>query len=136
MDKLTQFLPQEDGYLPKWLFFISVVSMFNSVQTYLGPQLSKQVYAGAPEQVTGLSARTFGTWTMITSIVRLFGSYYIRNEPVYKLTIATFWVAFGHFQLEWLVYKTARFGKGLAGPFIVSTASLVWMYKSWDYYLN
>lgn len=60
-----QVLPE--GYLPKWLLFISVVSIFNSIQTYIsGLTLTRKVYSKKPEQTTKLSARTFGTWTFIS----------------------------------------------------------------------
>lgn len=131
------------GYLPYWLLFISIVSIFNSIQTYLSRDLAltKKVYEseankihGKP-QVTHLSARTFGTWTFITSIVRFYGAYYLNNPQIYQLVQWTFVVAAGHFLSEWLVYRTCKFGKGIAGPMIVSSTSLLWMYTQKDAYL-
>lgn len=132
------------GYLPYWLLFISVVSIFNSAQTYFSKDLSltKRVYEleasknhGKP-QVTNLSARTFGTWTFITSVVRFYGAFYITNPQIYQLVQWTFLVAGLHFVSEWLVYKTTKLGKGLAGPLIVASTSLIWMFLQQDWYLN
>lgn len=124
------------GKLPYWLLFISVVSIFNSLQTYQKDlTLTKRVYNAKPQQVTNLSARTFGTWTLITSIVRLYGAYYITNPQVYQLTQFTFGVAAVHFLSEWLIYRTTLLGKGLAGPLIVSSLSLGWMWMYKDFYV-
>ncbi|CAH6719603.1 ergosterol biosynthetic protein 28 [[Candida] jaroonii] len=128
-------LPLSKGYLPSWLFFISTLSVFNSVQTYFSMDLSKKVYSNSKD-ITPLSVRTFGTWTFITSIVRLYGSWYTTTQPVYDLCLWSFIVASGHFNLEWLVYKNCKFDKGLMGPFIVSTVSIIWMISQRDFYLN
>lgn len=41
------------GYLPKWLLFISVVSVFNSIQTYVsGIELTRRVYENKPAETT------------------------------------------------------------------------------------
>lgn len=114
-----------------------MVSIGNSIQAYFSLAGSQQVYAGtSPSQVTPLSARTFGTWTAITSIIRLYGAYHIQNPAVYEMTLWTFGVAFAHFALEWLVYGTAKLGKGLAGPLIVSTVTASWMVAQWDSYAS
>ncbi|KAK9314500.1 Erg28 like protein-domain-containing protein [Lipomyces starkeyi] len=170
MYEYMKYLPQATGLLPKWLLFISVVSAFNSAQSYFGGlKLTRRVYEGNPAQVTGLSARTFGTWTFLTALVRLYGAYHINNpatvnillqcclKTVYDITYATYIVAFMHFSSEWIIYKTAKLGKGLAGPLIVSSmfhweliciyrancmtndlkaTTLVWMTLQKSYYLN
>ncbi|KAK9331814.1 hypothetical protein V1520DRAFT_336757 [Lipomyces starkeyi] len=137
MYEYMKYLPQATGLLPKWLLFISVVSAFNSAQSYFGGlKLTRRVYEGNPAQVTGLSARTFGTWTFLTALVRLYGAYHINNPAVYDITYVTYIVAFMHFSSEWIIYKTAKLGKGLAGPLIVSTTTLVWMALQKSYYLN
>ncbi|KAK9461959.1 uncharacterized protein V1516DRAFT_673391 [Lipomyces oligophaga] len=137
MDSLSSHLPQLPGFLPKWLLFIATVSIFNSGQSYFGGlKLTRRVYEAKPAEVTGLSARTFGTWTFLTSIVRLAGAYRLNDPLIYKLTYATFIVAFVHFGSEWLIYKTTKFGKGLLGPLIVSTTSLIWMSMQREYYLS
>ncbi|CAK9440392.1 uncharacterized protein LODBEIA_P44920 [Lodderomyces beijingensis] len=124
------------GKLPYWLLFISIVSIFNSFQSYNHDlSLTKQVYNNKPQQVTNLSARTFGTWTLITSLVRLYGAYNITSAPVYQLTQLTFVVAAWHFGSEWLVFGTTKLGKGLAGPLVVSSVSLVWMWQVRNFYV-
>lgn len=144
--KLSDYLPRPPvggGILPYWLLFISVVSVFNSAQLYQKDlTLTRKVYeneadpAHGKPQVTNLSARTFGTWTLITSIVRLYGAYHLGNPQVYLLVQWTYVVAFWHFFSEWLVYGTCKFGKGIAGPAIVATTSLVWMYLQKPYYVG
>ncbi|KAK9465347.1 hypothetical protein V1512DRAFT_266110 [Lipomyces arxii] len=130
-------LPQTAGILPKYLLFISVVSAFNSAQSYFGGlTLTRRVYEAKPSEVTPLSARTFGTWTFVTAVVRLYGAYHITDPAVYDITYATYLVAFAHFTSEWLIFKTAKFGKGLLGPLIVSTSTIVWMTLQKAFYLS
>ncbi|OBA20089.1 Erg28-like protein [Metschnikowia bicuspidata var. bicuspidata NRRL YB-4993] len=128
------------GYLPHWLLFISVVSVFNSLQNYLIKDLTltRKVYSKAPRsEVTNLSARTFGTWTLLTSIVRFYGAYnLIGNSQMYNLCIWTFVVAGGHFVSEWLIFKNCKLDKGLAGPLIVASSSLVWMLNQREFYVG
>ncbi|KAI5951994.1 ERG28 [Candida jiufengensis] len=124
------------GKLPYWLLFISIVSIFNSFQSYQKDlSLTKRVYNSKPQEVTNLSARTFGTWTLITSIVRLYGAYNITSPQVYQLTQFTFIIAAFHFLSEWLIFGTTKLGKGLAGPLIVSSLSLGWMWYYKDFYV-
>lgn len=140
---------------------VSVISLANSIQAYLTLSATRQVYAGAapnPNQpsntklpagippntvppqatspVTPLSARTFGTWTALSSIVRLYGAYHISNPAVYEMVLWTYGIAFAHFASEWMVFGTARWGKGLAGPVVVSTVSLGWMVGQWGWYVK
>lgn len=123
------------GYLPKWLLFISVVAVFNSVQTYIsGLELTRKVYEKNPQEVTPLSARTFGTWTLISSFIRLYGALYLNENHVFQLTFISYMIALFHFASEWLVYRTCKFGKGILGPLIVSSTSLIWMYCQKEYY--
>lgn len=131
------YIPRQPGFLPKWLLFISIVSIFNSIQTYAsGLALTRKVYAAKPGEVTNLSARTFGTWTIISSIIRFHGAYHLNNPQVYQIVFASYAVAFFHFNSEWLVYKTCRMGSGLLGPMIVATSTLIWMTLQRDFYLN
>lgn len=167
----TSYLPQHPGLLPKWLLFISLVSLANSIQSYASLAGTREVYAGnlattpknpsgtgdgsnahpsaapstAPPKtnpsattspVTPLSARTFGTWTTITALVRLYAAYHIDNGPVYELALWSFVVAGGHFYTEWLVYGTARWGRGLLGPLCVATGTGAWMVLQWGSYVK
>lgn len=139
---------------------VSVISLANSIQAYLGLSATRQVYAGpspnpnhksaklpsgipantvppaSTSPVTPLSARTFGTWTALSSIVRLYGAYHISNPAVYEMVLWTYGIAFAHFASEWLIFRSARWGKGLAGPVIVSTVSTTWMLLQWGFYVK
>lgn len=122
------------GYLPKWLLFISIVSIFNSVQTYFNTSLTRKVYENKPEQVSPLSARTFGTWTLVSCIIRLYGAFYVNETHIFQLTFISYAIALFHFGSELIVYNTCRLSKGFMGPLIVSTTSLIWMYYQKEFY--
>lgn len=134
IDTITAHLPTAPGILPKWLLFISVVSIFNSIQTYVNLALTKEVYANKPEQVTPLCARTFGTWTIISAVIRYFAAYHINDINVYNICIASYCVALWHFGSEWIFYRSCKFDKGLFGPLIVSTCSITWMLSQREFY--
>ncbi|KAF2275687.1 Erg28 protein [Westerdykella ornata] len=145
MASLTSYLPQTPGLLPKWFLLLSIVSIGNSIQAYtsLGP--TRRVYSGtsspssrtpssSSSPVNPLSARTFGTWTLLASIIRLYAAYHITNPQVYELAFWTYAVAWAHFFSEWWVFGTARWGPGLMGPVVISSVSLVWMWVQWGVY--
>lgn len=125
------------GYLPKWFLFISVVSVFNSLQTYVsGLELTRRVYENKPQEVTPLSARTFGTWTLVSSFIRLYGAFHLNEKNVYQLTFISYAIALLHFISELVIYRTCRVGKGILGPLVVATTSLTWMWCQKEYYIG
>ncbi|KAF2763034.1 Erg28 protein [Pseudovirgaria hyperparasitica] len=144
MEHVSSYLPPFQGLLPKWLLLVAVTSIGNSIQSYSTLKFTKRVYSGVSptptnptaSPVTPLSARTFGTWTFITSLVRLYAAYHITEPAIYELALWSFVVAFGHFASEWLVYGTTRWGAGLAGPVCVSVGSMVWMVSVWGDYVK
>jgi hypothetical protein len=109
-------------------------------RVYAGPSPDGKLSWKTPESpgspATPLSARTFGTWTLLQAIVRLYAAYNIHNPSMYQLAMWTYAIAFGHFASEWLYFKTARFGEALAPPVLISTGSLIWMWWSWSSYVR
>ncbi|KAI8931266.1 hypothetical protein NX059_011613 [Plenodomus lindquistii] len=141
---ILSYLPQAEGLLPKWLLFVAVVSIGNSIQAYTTLTFTSRVYnptpidppPSVPKHVTALSSRTFGTWTLLTSLVRLYAAYNINNPAFYQLAMCTYAVAWMHFMSEWWVFGTTRWGKPLAGPVVVANLSLVWMVSQWGWYVG
>jgi hypothetical protein len=98
--------PLNSGALPLWIAFSTVLGVFNTVQCFISPKLSKRVYSRKPQQgesapltimtligwklirlmigvhciVTPLASRLFGTWTLLASVVRLYTAYHITNQ--------------------------------------------------------
>ncbi|KAE8443893.1 hypothetical protein EG329_001302 [Mollisiaceae sp. DMI_Dod_QoI] len=149
---ISTYLPQHPGLLPQWLLLVSLISVGNSIQAYTTLTFTSRVYAGwAPSKptpaknkspsttstspATPLSSRTFGTWTLIQSIVRLYAAYHISNPQIYEMAFLTYAVAWLHFMSEWWVFGSARWGAGLAGPVFVASGSLVWMWLQWGFYV-
>lgn len=124
-------------WLPKWMLFISAVSVFNSVQCYMGDlSLSRKVYTGKPQEVTGLSNRTFGTWTLAVAVMRFYAASHLNEPTVFAIVTSTYAIAAFHFLGEWLVFGTAKLGKGLMGPLVVSSVTLTWLYFAKDQFIN
>ena len=85
--------------------------------------------------MTPLSARTFGTYTFLASVIRLYAAYDITNPVMFQLALWTFVVAFVHFYSEWFIFGTTKFGEGLAAPALVSVGGLLWMLWQWGEYV-
>jgi hypothetical protein len=68
--------------------------------------------------------------------VRLYAAYNIEDPVVYQLALWTYGIAFAHFLSEWLVFGSARWGRGLASPVVVSTFTLTWMLAQWGNYVR
>jgi hypothetical protein len=149
----------KDG--PLMLSQVSVVSLANSAQAYISLKGTREVYAGpstsattpnskslpdgipartiqqqSTSPVTPLSARTFGTWTALSSIIRLYGAYHIHDKVVYELCLWTYALAFAHFTSEWLVFGTARLSRGFIAPMMVASLSMAWMLTQWGAYVK
>jgi hypothetical protein len=69
-------------------------------------------------------------------MVRFYAAYNINDAAFYQLAMWSYAVAWAHFVSEWFVFGTTRWGKPLAGPLIVSNASLVWMFLQWGWYVK
>ncbi|KAF2637547.1 ergosterol biosynthesis protein-like protein [Massarina eburnea CBS 473.64] len=161
----STYLPAFEGHLPLWMLFTSIISVGNSIQAYKTVHFTARVYnpnpdnsrapsnipsngssttpkpekppvGEIPSQVTPLSSRTFGTWTLLASIIRLYGAYYINNKAVYELAMCAYAVAWVHFVAEWRIYGTTRLGVPLGGPLVISTGTLIWMFLMKDFYLG
>ncbi|EER22908.1 ergosterol biosynthesis protein [Coccidioides posadasii str. Silveira] len=131
---LALYLPQHEGYLPKWLLLVSVVSTLNTLQAYTNPTYTGQLYAAGP--VTPLSSRKFGTWTFLSSVIRFYAAYYISDPHVYDLAIWTYGIALAHFVSEWLVFGSARAKGRFVSPLVVASASFAWMITQRGWYVK
>ncbi|KAG5207120.1 Ergosterol biosynthetic protein 28 [Trichophyton interdigitale] len=134
MDAIAVYFPQHAGFLPKWLLFVSVVSSLNTFQAFASPAYTGQLYSAAP--VTPLSSRKFGTWTFLSSVIRMYAAYYVSNPQVYDLAMWTYGIALAHFASEWLIFGTAKAQGRFISPLIVASCSLTWMFTQRSWYLN
>jgi hypothetical protein len=66
------------------------MSVGNSIQAYTTLHFTSRVYnptpidppPTTPKHVTALSSRTFGTWTFMAAVIRLYAAYNITNPAV------------------------------------------------------
>ncbi|KAH6659380.1 hypothetical protein BKA67DRAFT_529533 [Truncatella angustata] len=177
MDALKEWIPSSDGYLPYYMFGLSILAVGNSLQNYLTLHYSRRLYNGQfianpslppktstynPEdatnkiipagsakvkpgsttfdQCTPLAARLFGTYTLISAIVRLYASYHLDKEPVYMIALWTYLVALGHFGSEIFVFKSAYlFGPEILPqlfPLCFATIGTIWMIAQKSFYVQ
>jgi hypothetical protein len=129
---------------------VSIISVGNSIQSYSTLAYTSRVYSGRTAPVktpsgtwlakdspaTPLSGRTFGTWTVIQSLVRLYAAYNIDNPRFYELAFMTYAVAWGHFMSEWLYFRSTSWNPGMAFPVVIASGTLVWMLSQWSFYCS
>ncbi|KAJ9086435.1 ergosterol biosynthesis protein [Entomophthora muscae] len=126
-----------DGMLPKWMLIVSTAAFFNSAQCFISPfKFNREIYSLQTSEVTCLSARLFGVWTLLSGIVRLHCTYNIHDRTAYIMAMATYAIALFHFSTELLIFKTVKLNRASLGPFIVSTFSLTWMIISYSKYVS
>ncbi|KAI0404525.1 transmembrane domain-containing protein [Xylaria palmicola] len=169
---VRSYLPSGEGYLPYYMFGLSVISVGNSLQNYLTLHYSRRLYNGqfipnpalppksdgfdpddstqklvpasavnskdgrTTDQVTPLAARLFGTYTMISAIVRIYASYHLHLAPVYNMAIWTYVVALLHFGSEWAYYRSANTSPPIMGPFFFATVGITWMTSQYSFYVQ
>jgi hypothetical protein len=123
---------------------VSAVSVLNSIQAYASLYATQRIYSvrqnakgkTGPSQITPVAARLFGTWTLVSSMVRLYAAYHISNPQIYQMAFSTYAIAFFHFYSEWLLFGTAKWGFPLAGPALISVGTMTWMWLQWGYYVG
>ncbi|KAJ5112596.1 hypothetical protein N7532_000641 [Penicillium argentinense] len=134
MDQLLSYLPPFEGLLPKWLAFVSVVSAINSLQAYRSADYTSALYTNGAIAVEPLSGRLFGTWTFLSSVIRMMAAYNIDNPVAYDLALWTYGIALTHFVGE-LVFGNAQLRGRFLSPLIVASTSLAWMLTQRGAYL-
>ncbi|XP_054304030.2 ergosterol biosynthetic protein 28 homolog isoform X2 [Pongo pygmaeus] len=82
---------------------------------------------GVRSPVNGLQARTFGIWTLLSSVIRCLCAIDIHNKTLYHITLWTFLLALGHFLSELFVYGTAAPTIGVLAPLMVASFSILGM---------
>lgn len=119
---------------------VSVVSAINSLQCYRSDEYAAQLYnartADGRSFATPLSSRTFGTWTFLSAVVRMYAAYHITTPAVYDLAVWSFGLALAHFVGEWLAFGTAQLKGRFVSPLIVASVTLTWMLTQREAYLS
>ncbi|KAH7102840.1 Erg28-like protein [Auriculariales sp. MPI-PUGE-AT-0066] len=132
---MSNWLPGDSDWLPKWQLITASLALFNVAQNFTTTTLTKRVYSNTT-QVTDLSARTFGVWTLLSAVLRFYCAYNVRNAVLYDVTIWSYVIAFAHFGSEIFVFKTAKLVGPALSPVIVASTSLIWMLSQRSYYLG
>uniref|UniRef100_A0A8C5JC18 Ergosterol biosynthesis 28 homolog n=1 Tax=Junco hyemalis TaxID=40217 RepID=A0A8C5JC18_JUNHY len=134
--------------LRSWLVMVSVIAAGNTLQSFRDHGfLSEKLYTASPGLVNGLQARTFGVWTLLSSVIRCLCAIDIRNRTpdnacefqctiehailhltsLYHITLFTFFLALAHFLSEVFVYHTAALTIGVMAPLMVASFSILGM---------
>ncbi|NP_001016539.1 probable ergosterol biosynthetic protein 28 isoform X2 [Xenopus tropicalis] len=120
--------------LRSWLMMVSIIAAGNTFQSFRDHSfLSDKLYTASPNLVNGLQARTFGVWTLLSSVIRCACAVDIRNKTLYHLTLWTFILALGHFLAEVFVYQTAAITIGIMAPLMVASFSILGMLIGFQY---
>ena len=114
------------------------MSFLNATQCHRTRARALRTYAGtnAAAQVTDFGSRTFGTWTALSGVVRLYPAYKVEDEIVYVLAFSTYVIAMAYFTTEWLALGTMELGVGLVRVTIVPIISIPWMTMQRGFYVG
>ncbi|PIK62489.1 putative ergosterol biosynthetic protein 28 [Apostichopus japonicus] len=119
--KESLIMKKFERVLRTWLTLIAFMSLASSVQCFVESTLIIQtMYSQPTDQVNALIGRMFGTWTMLSGVVRLMCAVFIDNRPVYDLTLFTFIMVWLHFLSELLIFKTTEPSFGVVSPMVIS----------------
>ncbi|KAM9555916.1 ergosterol biosynthetic protein 28 homolog [Guaruba guarouba] len=122
--RMSRFL----NVLRSWLVMVSVIAAGNTLQSFRDHGfLSEKLYTASPALVNGLQARTFGVWTLLSSVIRCLCAIDIRNRTLYYITLFTFFLALVHFLSEVFIYHTAALTIGIMAPLMVASFSILGM---------
>ncbi|KAH8923137.1 hypothetical protein BT69DRAFT_1242440 [Atractiella rhizophila] len=129
----------ENGLLPYWFLFIAFLCFLNTYLSYFSgtspvapPPSSLEMFPLVPGQVTGLSARQFGGWTMISGFARMYAAYHLGNQQVYEIATFTLVVAVVFWTLEWRFYRTTNWrSPALKMAMTVDVLTLAWLAVGW-----
>ncbi|XP_075703994.1 ergosterol biosynthetic protein 28 homolog [Rhinoderma darwinii] len=114
--------------LRSWLMVVAIIAAGNTLQSFRDHSfLSDKLYTGKPQHVNGLQARTFGVWTLLSSVIRCTCAIDIQNKTLYHITLWTFIMALAHFLSEVWVYHTAHVTIGIMAPLMVASFSILGM---------
>ncbi|XP_059819040.1 ergosterol biosynthetic protein 28 homolog isoform X2 [Hypanus sabinus] len=128
--RMSRFL----NVLRSWLVMVAVIAAGNTIQSFRDHSfLSEKLYTGKPALVNGLQARTFGIWTLLSSIIRCTCAVDIQNRTLYHITLWTFILALIHFLSESFVYQTAPITIGVMAPLLVAGFSILGMLVGFQY---
>ncbi|KAH9494455.1 ergosterol biosynthesis protein [Bulinus truncatus] len=108
-----------------WLALVAVMAFGNTIQCFISSNyLFERLYTVNEKNVSGLAARLFGVWTLLSGIIRILCAFFIYNKTLYFSTLMSFFIAFGHFTSEVFVFNTAALTVGIIAPMIVSSLSI------------
>ncbi|KAM4853175.1 ergosterol biosynthetic protein 28 homolog isoform 1-T2 [Thomomys bottae] len=120
--------------LRSWLVIVSIIAMGNTLQSFRDHTfLYEKLYTGKPDLVNGLQARTFGIWTLLSSVIRCLCAIDIHNKTLYHITLWTFLLALGHFLSELFLFGTAAPTIGVLAPLMVASFSILGMLVGLQY---
>ncbi|XP_059161798.1 ergosterol biosynthetic protein 28 homolog isoform X1 [Physella acuta] len=129
------------NFLRIWIAFVAVMAFGNTFQCFISSSYTyERLYTvsqnndlavstafNTTQKVSDLTARLFGTWTLLSGITRLMCALFIYNKVLYHITIMSFVLALCHFSSEVFIYKTATLTAGIIAPLIVSSVSILLM---------
>ncbi|KAI4583466.1 hypothetical protein MJG53_008679 [Ovis ammon polii x Ovis aries] len=111
-----------------WLMMTSIIAAGGSLQSFRDHTfLYEKLYTSKPDLVNGLQARTFGLWTMLSSVVRCLCAIDIHNKTLYYVTLWTFFIVVGHVLFELFVFGTMAPTINVMAPFMVASISILGM---------
>lgn len=123
--------------LGNWILFLAGTGYFNTAHCYATPfKINREIYSLEIKDVTRLAARLYGTWTLLSAILRTYCCYRLYDQTAYILTMITFAITTCHFTSEWMVFKTIKVNKSCFLALTAPPFTLAWMLLAYPFYFE
>ncbi|RLN18576.1 ergosterol biosynthetic protein 28-like [Panicum miliaceum] len=81
--------------------------------------------------VSDVHGRTVGVWTLLSCTLCFLCAFNLGSRPIYAATFLSLVYAYGHFLVEYLLYRTVH-PANLAGLGVFAVPAMVWMLPQWN----
>ncbi|PAN45737.1 hypothetical protein PAHAL_9G138800 [Panicum hallii] len=113
-----------------WLMAVGTVRLAFTWSCLFGSgALCSAAYPQA--QVSNVHGRTVGVWTLLSCTLCFLCAFNLGSRPIYAATFLSLVYAYGHFLVEYLLYRTVR-PANLVGLGVFAVPAIVWMLAEWN----
>eukprot|EP01100_Stratorugosa_tubuloviscum_P004555 TRINITY_DN2148_c0_g2_i3.p1 TRINITY_DN2148_c0_g2~~TRINITY_DN2148_c0_g2_i3.p1 ORF type:complete len:142 (-),score=40.66 TRINITY_DN2148_c0_g2_i3:157-582(-) len=110
-----------------WLLFVSALSLFGAFQAFFLETLKDQQFSNAPEQVTDVARRLFGSWTILATVILALCAFHLHEKAIVNATLGSFIIVFIVYSYETFIAKTIPLWPNATAPFIIAGISFFWI---------
>jgi len=114
-------------WLSYWLIFVALISINMSITSFFTTDVLKNLqFVRVPDQITPITGRFYGAWTILAALIRFIAGFDIHNKQLFTLAYLSFWVALLVYTNELVAQHTIPLFNALP-PLATAAISVIWM---------